>query len=128
MTEKRFTVEKIEMVSDHRSTRFYIKDNLEDKSYDVQHIVSEEFEVQFDSWADAICDKWNNLNDENEQLKERVKTLKQDNDQLKLQLDYIQLSITEAIQHSKTELEQDALKKVIENYNEYMLGHKELSE
>lgn len=57
-----------------------------------------------------------------------VVSLEKENEQLKLQLDYLQSSITEAINHSKTELEQKSLKKVIENYNEYMLGHKEVSE
>ena len=64
MTEKRFTVEKLELVSDHLSTRFFIKDNEEDKYYDVQHIVSVGFEVQYESWADKIAEKMNELNDE----------------------------------------------------------------
>lgn len=63
MTEKRFTVEKLELVSDHLSTRFFIKDNKEDKYYDVHHIVSEGFEVQYESWADKIAEKMNELND-----------------------------------------------------------------
>lgn len=55
MTDKRFTVEKLELVSDHLSTRFFIKDNENMRDYDVQHIVSEGFEVQFDSWAKKNC-------------------------------------------------------------------------
>ena len=65
MTEKRFTVEKLELVSDHLSTRFFIKDHEEDKYYDVQHIVSDGFEVQYESWADKIAEKMNELHDKN---------------------------------------------------------------
>ena len=74
MTEnKRFTVEKMEIVSDHLSTRFYITDNFDDEYYDVQHIVSVDFEVQYESWADKICEEWNSLNDEIEQIKKDLK-------------------------------------------------------
>ena len=80
MTEnKRFTVEKMEIVSNHLSTRFYIKDNFDDEYYDVQHIVSVDFEVQYESWADKICEEWNTLNDKNEQLKKENKELKEIN-------------------------------------------------
>lgn len=54
---------------------------------------------------------------------EEITRLARENEELKERLDYIQSSITEAINHSKTGLEQKALKKVIEDYNEYMLGH-----
>lgn len=47
-----------------------------------------------------------------------------ENKQLKQQLDYIQNSISNAIKHQKTELQQKALKEVIKDYNEWMLGHK----
>ena len=47
---------------------------------------------------------------------------------LKKQLDYLQNSISNAIQHQKTELGQKALKEIISNYNEWLLGHKELEE
>ena len=69
MTKKRFTVEKIDLVSDHLSTRVYIKDNLDEDCYDVRHMVSEGFEVQYDTWATSIADKLNELSDENEKLK-----------------------------------------------------------
>lgn len=75
MNEKRFTVEKLELVSDHLSTRFFIKDNEEDKYYDVQHIVSVGFEVQYESWADKIVEKMNELNDENEYIKTTIQSM-----------------------------------------------------
>ena len=53
---------------------------------------------------------------------------RQENENLKKQLDYIQNSINEHIKHQKTELGQKALRKIIEDYNEWMLGHKELKE
>ena len=95
-------------------------------------------------YDDAYIDlnkKYKEVVEENEELKQRVKgltvehalsdeghtyknnQLSKENKQLKERLDYIQSSITEAINHSKTGLEQKALKKVIEDYNEYMLGH-----
>ena len=51
-----------------------------------------------------------------------------ENENLKKQLDYIQNSINEHIKHQKTELAAKALKEIIEDYNEWMLGHKELKE
>lgn len=60
---ERFKVEKVEIVSDHLSTRFYIKDNETGKSYDVRHMVSEGYEIQFDSWANNICELLNNQED-----------------------------------------------------------------
>lgn len=68
----RFSVEKVELVSDHLSTRFFIKDNDLNNYYDVRNIVSEGYEVQFDGWARAICDLLNNLNDENCELKKQI--------------------------------------------------------
>ena len=53
---------------------------------------------------------------------------RQENENLKKQLDYIQNSINEHIKHQKTELAAKALKEIIEDYNEWMLGHKELKE
>ena len=125
MTEKRFRYDGVD-----------IEDNVE----------MVEYAICTSEGGSKVTGLLNELVEENEQLKQsidnlmdsdawwekkakqRVEELEKENEQLKLQLDYIQLSITEAIQHSKTELEQDALKKVIENYNEYMLGHKEVSE
>lgn len=54
--------------------------------------------------------------------------LEEENEQLKQELDYIQNSISEHIKHQKTELGQKALKEIIEDYNEWLLGHKELQE
>ena len=54
--------------------------------------------------------------------------LKEENEQLKKQLDYIQNSINEHIKHQKTELGQKALQEIIEDYNEWLLGHKRLQE
>ena len=59
----RFSVEKVELVSDHLSTRFFIKDNEMGKCYDVRHSVSEGYEIQFDSWAENICDLLNSQED-----------------------------------------------------------------
>ena len=70
--------------------------------------------------------------EENEQLKKDATTLiyanqdyRQQNQNLQKQLDYIQNSITNAIKHQKTELGQKALQEIIQDYNEWMLGHKE---
>lgn len=134
------------------------------------------------SSASSLCDLLNQLNDENEQLrnkKERYKklseirqqqidnriltikefinncsdnkvrsTLKElfysevneydlssekrkllnENEQLKKQLNYIQNLISEHIKHQKTELGQKALQEIIQDYNEWLLGHKEVKE
>ena len=72
---------------------------------------------------------------ENEQLKKDATILiysnqdyRQENENLKKQLDYIQNSINEHIKHQKTELGQKALQEIIEDYNEWLLGHKEMKE
>ena len=62
------------------------------------------------------------------ELLDLLNSLDDENEQLKKELDYIQNSITEHIKHQKTELGQKALKEVIEDYNEWLLGHKELEE
>ena len=78
----------------------------------------------------------NELSEENKKLKQVNEMLQMDftmternliegNEQLKRELDYIQNSITEHIKHQKTELGQKALKEVIKDYNEWLLGHKE---
>lgn len=54
--------------------------------------------------------------------------LEEENEQLKKQLNYIQNSISEHIKHQKTELGQKALQEIIEDYNEWLLGHKRLQE
>lgn len=84
-------------------------------------------------WVEQLVDLLNQLNDENEQLKEAVwswshsyKIVYEQKEQLKQQLDYIQNSISEHIKHQKTELGQNTLKEIIEDYNEWLLGHKEL--
>ena len=48
------------------------------------------------------------------------------NENLKKQLDYIQNSINEHIKHQKTELGQKVLREVIQDYNDWLLGHKEV--
>ena len=85
--------------------------------------------------AKEIVDELNSLADENEQLRKDATILvysnqdyRHENENLKKQLDYIQNSINEHIKHQKTELVAKALKEIIEDYNEWMLGHKELKE
>lgn len=91
----------------------------------------------FESELDCIrvVNALNDLSEENEQLKKDATILiysnqdyRQENENLKKQLDYIQNSINEHIKHQKTELAAKALKEIIEDYNEWMLGHKELKE
>lgn len=76
MSAKRFSVEELNLVSDHLSTRFFIVDNENMSSYDVHHIVSDGFEVQFDSWAEKIADKLNELHEEKEMWKRECERLK----------------------------------------------------
>lgn len=45
-------------------------------------------------------------------------------EELKKELDYIKDSITEAIKHQKTTIGQKALKEIIRDYNEWIIGHK----
>ena len=85
--------------------------------------------------AKEIVDELNSLADENEQLRKDATILvysnqdyRHENENLKKQLDYIQNSINEHIKHQKTELAAKALKEIIEDYNEWILGHKELKE
>ena len=85
--------------------------------------------------ADEIVDLLNKLNDKNEQLRKDATTLiyanqdyRQQNQNLQEQLDYIQNSISEHIKHQKTELGQKALREVIQDYNDWLLGHKEVKE
>ena len=59
-----------------------------------------------------VCNLLNELNNKNKQLKQ--------------QFNYIQNSISEHIKHQKTELGQKALQEIIEDYNEWLLGHKRL--
>ena len=63
-----------------------------------------------------------------EQLIENYQQLEKENEQLKQQFNYIQNSISEHIKHQKTELGQKALQEIIEDYNEWLLGHKEVKE
>ena len=79
------------------------------------------------AWADdddpkEILNLLNNLNDENELNKLKILYLTRENKALKKELDFIQNSITESIKHQKTELAQKALKKVIEDYNNYLIN------
>lgn len=82
------------------------------------------------------------LEKENEQLKQELHKIKlvnemlsmdfansehelwKENEQLKEQLNYIQNSINNAIKHQKTELQVKTLKEIIQDYNEWLLGHK----
>lgn len=54
--------------------------------------------------------------------------LEEKNEQLRQELDYIQKSITEHIKHQKTELGQKALQEIIQDYNDWLLRHKEVKE
>lgn len=96
---------------------------------------------------DELVELLNEFQKENEQLKLKNKGLKSEltilktdiehstmiinelhdkNKQIKKELDYIQNSISNAIKHQKTELGQKALQEIIADYNEWMLGHKEV--
>ena len=82
------------------------------------------------------CVHWlNDLHKENEQLKKDATILiysnqdyRQENENLKKQLDYIQNLINEHIKHQKTELGQKSLREVIQDYNDWLLGHEEVKE
>ena len=63
-----------------------------------------------------------------ETLQQELQRVEEENKQLKQQLNYIQNSISEHIKHQKTELGQKALREIIEDYNEWLLGHKGLQE
>ena len=85
-------------MSEHK--RFYLDENgINDREY--------EFSILGE---DELVDIINELADENRQLKQ--------------QLEYIQNSISEHIKHQKTELGAKALKEIIKDYNEWLLGHK----
>lgn len=60
-----------------------------------------------------------------DELIELLNEFQKENKQLKQQLEYIQNSISEHIKHQKTELGQKALKEIIKDYNEWLLGLKE---
>lgn len=84
--------------------------------------------------ANWLNDKCDFLEIENESLEdgatkyaERYHKVLKENEELKQQLDYIQNSISEHIKHQKTELGQKTLKEIIEDYNDWLLGHKELN-
>ena len=70
--------------------------------------------------------KLNEINTLYDIVFDRNEELEKENEELKQELAYIQNSITEHIKHQKTELGQKALKEIIEDYNEWLLGHKEL--
>ena len=98
---------------------------------------------------DELVELLNEFQKENEQLKLKNNGLKSEltilktdiehstmiinelhdkNKQTKEELDYIQNSISNAIKHQKTELGIKALQEIIADYNEWMLGHKEVKE
>ena len=89
----------------------YVVDNGKDTIYDLstKGVILENFI--------DIEETMNNLDYENQQL-----TI--ENTVLRKELDYIKDSITEAIKHQKTTIGQKALKEIIQDYNEWIIGHK----
>ena len=82
-------------------------------------------------YVSDVCPILNQKEEEIERLKEENKQLKTINRAKDLQisgvskqLNYLQDSISNAIKHQKTELQQKTLQEIIEDYNEWMLGHK----
>lgn len=73
-----------------------------------------------------LVNEINTYSEGNQLLKMSFDECRKENEQLKKELNYIQNSISEHIKHQKTELGQKALKEIIEDYNEWLLGHKEL--
>lgn len=61
---------------------------------------------------------------ENEQLKSTIMEMEDYLGRLEEQLDYIQNSITLKLLNQKTKIGEKALKEVVQDYNEWMLGHK----
>ena len=84
-------------------------------------------------WKGHILNIVDLLNEQQSMIEELIITIKlYDSDiiekdkqikQLQKQLDFIQNTISNAIKHQKTELEQKALKRVISDYNDWLLGH-----
>lgn len=64
-----------------------------------------------------VCDLLN-------KQEERINELELENAKIYKELNYLQDSISNAIKHQKTELQQKTLQGIIEDYNEWMLGHK----
>lgn len=89
----------------------YVVDNGKDTIYDLSTKG-----VILETFID-IEETMNNLDYENQQL-----TI--ENAVLRKELDYIKDSITEAIKHQKTTIGQKALKEIIQDYNEWIIGHK----
>lgn len=82
-------------------------------------------------YVSDVCPILNQKEEEIERLKEEKEQLKTLNRAKDLQisgvfkeLNYLQDSISNAIKHQKTELQQKTLQEIIEDYNEWMLGHK----
>lgn len=141
MTEnKRFTLSQ-------NGTFHTVRDNVENKPLGVFEFKDNEFPVY--ACFHMIIDLMNDLSEDNEYLEKRFKEeewhynhidedrdvwkhkcqeLKKENEELKAQLDYVQNSISEHIKHQKTELGQKALREVIQDYNDWLLGHKEVIE
>ena len=99
-----------------------IVDHVENevKVYDV---INEQsiFNIFFNELDSAIC-----LNGALGDIVNLLNYLSNENELLKTEIDYIQNSISEHIKHQKTELGQKALKEIIEDYNNWLLGHKEM--
>ena len=71
-------------------------------------------------------DELNEFINKTARLEQENNELQKENRQLKQQFNYIQNSISEHIKHQKTKLGQKALQEIIEDYNEWLLGHKRL--
>lgn len=105
MSEKRFVAEQVDVVNEDET-------EVWDIVFDTENTYA--FMVRDTDTASDLCGL----------LNKQQATISA----LKKQLDYLQNSISNAIQHQKTELGQKALKEIISNYNEWLLGHKELEE
>lgn len=107
-----------------------IPETVEYKDTATGEILSPKFEKGFYKVLDLLNEKEQlriRFNEEREKsLKfcRNIDTLTIENKQLKQQLDYIQNSISHHIEHQKTEVGQKALKEIIKDYNEWLLGHK----
>ena len=111
-----------------------LKEEIEKIAYANDDLLKEKRE-----WK-KLSDEYAKIYDENKKLKQQYSVLEitlmnnqlayndleKENKQLKQQFNYIQNSIIEHIKHQKTELGQKALQEIIEDYNEWLLGHKRL--
>lgn len=100
-----------------------IKELKQDLNKKMKFVAKQESEstvqVDFDEFV-QLCKDSNNLTEANEQIHELEKQIKARAEEL----NYIQNSITNKIKHQKTKIGEKALRDIIEDYNEWMLGHK----